>query len=210
METLNLPSYTPKIKSTEGRAQIFDPLRNKFVALTPEEWVRQNFTNFLTAYKGYPPTLMANEVQLSLNGMSRRCDTVLYTQQLRPRMIIEYKAPHVNITQKVFDQICRYNIVMKVEYLIVSNGLQHYCCHVDYDNQTYSFLRDIPDYSSLWGEKTVSRSQRWLSWKQTGTLITINWTLIGTMPRRGRTSESARKGLGTEDADRRWFRCSIY
>lgn len=149
METLNLPSYTPKTKAAEGRTQIFDPLRNKFVALTPEEWVRQNFTNFLTTYKGYPPALMANEVQLSLNGMSRRCDTVLYSQHLRPRMIIEYKAPHVNITQKVFDQICRYNIVMKVEYLIVSNGLQHYCCHIDYDSNSYTFLQDIPDYASL-------------------------------------------------------------
>lgn len=149
METLNLPSYTPKTKAAEGRTQIFDPLRNKFVTLTPEEWVRQNFTNFLTTYKGYPPALMANEVQLSLNGMSRRCDTVLYSQHLRPRMIIEYKAPHVNITQKVFDQICRYNIVMKVEYLIVSNGLQHYCCHIDYDSNSYTFLQDIPDYASL-------------------------------------------------------------
>ena len=149
MTTLNLPPYAPKTRNTEGRTQIFDPLRNKFVALTPEEWVRQNFTNFLTKHMGYPTPLMANEVQLFLNGMSRRCDTVLYDQHLQPHMIIEYKAPHVNITQKVFDQICRYNIVMKVEYLIVSNGLQHYCCRIDYDNQTYSFLKEIPEYTSL-------------------------------------------------------------
>lgn len=149
MVNLNLPTYTPKTRNSEGREQIFDILRNKFVALTPEEWVRQNFINFLINHKGYSPILMANEVQLTLNGMSRRCDTVLYCQSMRPRMIIEYKAPHINITQKVFDQICRYNIVMKVEYLIVSNGLQHYCCRVDYENNTYAFLQDIPDYASL-------------------------------------------------------------
>jgi hypothetical protein len=149
MYTLNLPQITPKTKNAEGRLQIHDPLRNKFVALTPEEWVRQNFVNYLINHKGYSPALMANEVQLTLNGMSRRCDTVLYTQALQPRMIIEYKAPHVKITQKVFDQICRYNIVMKVEYLIVSNGLQHFCCRVDYDNNSYAFLQEIPEYASL-------------------------------------------------------------
>lgn len=149
MDNLNLPQFTPKTKVADGKRQIFDLLRNKFVALTPEEWVRQNFINFLINHKGYSPILMANEVQLTLNGMSRRCDTVLYDQSLRPRMIIEYKAPHISITQKVFDQICRYNIVMKVEYLIVSNGLQHYCCRVDYENNSYTFLQDIPDYASL-------------------------------------------------------------
>ncbi len=149
MEKLNLPPYQAKIKTAEGRNRIFDSLRQKFVALTPEEWVRQHFVNFLTEHKGYPKELMANEVQLSLNGMSRRCDTVLYSRQLQPRMIIEYKATNVSITQKVFDQICRYNIVMRVEYLIVSNGLQHYCCRVDYDNNTYEFLSDIPNYEEI-------------------------------------------------------------
>lgn len=149
MDNLNLPQFTPKTKVADGKRQIFDLLRNKFVALTPEEWVRQNFINFLINHKGYSHILMANEVQLTLNGMSRRCDTVLYRQNMQPRMIIEYKAPHIGITQKVFDQICRYNIVMKVEYLIVSNGLQHYCCRVDYENNSYTFLQDIPDYASL-------------------------------------------------------------
>ena len=149
MEKLNLPPYNAKTRETDKRIQIYDPLRGKYVALTPEELVRQNFINFLTTYKGYPQSLMGNEVQLTLNGLSKRCDTVLYDQHLHPRMIIEYKAPHINITQKVFDQICRYNIVMRVEYLIVSNGLQHYCCKVDYANTTYSFLQDIPDHSTL-------------------------------------------------------------
>ena len=97
----------------------------------------------------YPQALMANEVAISLNGMSRRCDTVLYNRTLTPRMIIEYKAPHIPITQKVFDQICRYNLVFRVDYLIVSNGLSHYCCRMDYERQSYRFLADIPVYSEL-------------------------------------------------------------
>lgn len=92
---------------------------------------------------------MANEVQLRLNGMSRRCDTVVYDRALRPRIIIEYKAPTVDITQDVFDQICRYNMVLQADYLIVSNGLAHYCCRIDYTTQTYAFVTEIPLYSRL-------------------------------------------------------------
>ena len=92
---------------------------------------------------------MGNEVQLRLNGMSRRCDTVVYDRALRPRIIIEYKAPTVDITQDVFDQICRYNMVLQADYLIVSNGLAHYCCRMDYATQTYAFATEIPHYSRL-------------------------------------------------------------
>jgi len=92
---------------------------------------------------------MANEVLLHLNGTQKRCDTVLYRRDLSARMIVEYKAPHIEITQAVFDQITRYNMVLKVDYLIVSNGIQHYCCQIDYKNQRYTFLEDIPDYSLL-------------------------------------------------------------
>ena len=147
---LNLPAYDVRLKSSDnGKAQIWDSLRQQYVALTPEEWVRQHFVHFLTDSLGYPATLMTNEVGIELNGMSRRCDTVLYSQTLRPRMIMEYKRPTVNITQKVFDQIGRYNLVMKVDYLIVSNGLNHYCCHMDYDRMTYEFLEKIPSYDEL-------------------------------------------------------------
>jgi len=93
---------------------------------------------------------LANEVALTLNGTSRRCDTVLYDRTLSPRMIIEYKAPHIPITQKVFDQICRYNLVFRVDYLIVSNGLSHYCCRMDYAHQSYQFLQDVPSYGELY------------------------------------------------------------
>lgn len=146
---LNLPPYQAKIKVAGGKSKIFDILRRRFVALTPEEWVRQNFINFLINHKGYSSTLMNNEVMLTLNNMTRRCDSVLYDHKMSPRMIMEYKAPHIEITQKVFDQICRYNMVLHVEYLIVSNGLDHYCCKMDYDTQTYVFLEDIPSYEEL-------------------------------------------------------------
>lgn len=149
MLQLNLPSAVLKITRKENRDYVFDTLRKKYVALTPEEWVRQNFVHFLIRYKNYPVGLLANEVQISLNSTRKRCDTVLYNRNLTARMIIEYKAPSVNITQEVFNQITRYNIVLKVDYLIVTNGINHYCCKVDYRNNSYSFLRDIPEYSEL-------------------------------------------------------------
>jgi len=147
--TLNLPAFDAKIAVKEGKRTIFDVLRRKYVALTPEEWVRQHFVHFLLEHKGYPATLLANEVQVQLNGTKKRCDTVLYRRDLTARMIVEYKAPEIVITQKVFDQIMRYNMVLKVDYLIVSNGLQHYCCRMDYGNNNYAFLQDIPEYGEL-------------------------------------------------------------
>ena len=149
MPELNLPSFDKKVIQKEGKPFIFDIIRRQYVALTPEEWVRQHFVHFLIREKGYPQSLMANEVQLKLNGMSRRCDTVAYDRTLRPRVIVEYKAPTVNITQQVFDQICRYNMVLQVDYLIVSNGLAHYCCKVDNTTHTYTFLKDIPSYEEV-------------------------------------------------------------
>lgn len=149
MFSLNLPDFQVKIAVTDGKKMIFDPLRRKYVALTPEEWVRQHFVHFLIQHKGYPSGLLANEVQLTLNGTRKRCDTVLYDRTRTPRMIIEYKAPTIPITRQVFDQITRYNIALKVDYLIVSNGLEHYCCKVDYERFCCNFLKEIPDYTIL-------------------------------------------------------------
>lgn len=149
MFSLNLPSFDTKIIQKEGKTFILDLIRRRYVALTPEEWVRQHFVNYLITYKGYPMALLANEVQIQLNGTHKRCDTVLYGRDLSARMIIEYKAPEVKITQKVFEQITRYNIVLKVDYLIVSNGLCHYCCRVDYQKGSCCFLQEIPDYDQL-------------------------------------------------------------
>lgn len=150
MTSLNLPQYNINVRTApDGSQQIFDSLRVKFVALTPEEWVRQHFVAFLINHKGYPAGLMANEVSLSLNGTSRRSDTVVYTSSAKPLVIIEYKAPSVKITQKTFDQIVRYNMVFQAPYLIVSNGINHYCCHIDIEKHTYKFLQDIPLYQNL-------------------------------------------------------------
>lgn len=150
MQPLNLPPYNISIRTKDGRKQIFDILRRKFVALTPEEWVRQHFIHYLTEYKGYPAPLLANEVKLDIgNNKTVRADSVLYDTSLRPRMIIEYKAPTVAITQKVFDQISVYNLLLHVDYLIVSNGLQTYGCKMDYDNQKYLFLEEIPHYQKI-------------------------------------------------------------
>lgn len=149
MLSLNLPKYETKICERDGKLQIFDPLRKCHVALTPEEWVRQHFVNFLIESRGFPAALMANEVTITVNGMKRRCDTVVYDKQLQPRVIVEYKAPTVKITKEVFAQISRYNLTLKVDYLIVSNGLQHYCCRMDYPNNSYSFMQEIPEYTKI-------------------------------------------------------------
>ena len=164
MLPLNLPKFSVKVTEKAGKPSIWDPVRRKFVALTPEEWVRQHFVNYLVTEKNYPQELLANEVAVKLNGTSKRCDTVAYNRFLicdtviyrqtgTPFVIIEYKAPHIEITSAVFDQIVRYNMVLHVKYLTVSNGIRHFCCKIDYEKQTYAFLEDIPEYNLL--EKIV-------------------------------------------------------
>lgn len=148
---LNLPPRELRLSvDGDGRTCVFDPLRRKSVILTPEEWVRQHFTAYLANDLGYPPSLMANEVGVCLNGMQRRCDTVVWNKSDgRPLVIVEYKAPSVEITAQVFDQIARYNMVLQAPYLIVTNGLRHFCCRLDAEAQTYSFLPSLPLYSEL-------------------------------------------------------------
>ncbi|MCQ2059163.1 MAG: type I restriction enzyme HsdR N-terminal domain-containing protein [Bacteroidaceae bacterium] len=136
-------------KNKNGKLQIFDPLRGKYVALTPEENVRQHFISFLTESLGYPRALMQNEVSIALNGLKKRCDTVVYSKSLVPLVIIEYKAPSVQITEKVFNQIARYNFALRVQYLIVSNGSESYCARMDNDFSNWVFLDHIPDYSTI-------------------------------------------------------------
>lgn len=150
MVNLNLPAFKPDVRRTpDGHLQIFDRLRAKYVALTPEEWVRQHFVNFLIEHLGYPAALMANEVGLRQNGCSRRCDTIVYDRNACPAAIVEYKAPEIKITAKVFDQIVRYNMELHVDYLIVSNGLRHYCCRVLVAENRYAFMREIPPYNTI-------------------------------------------------------------
>ncbi|MDR2844299.1 MAG: type I restriction enzyme HsdR N-terminal domain-containing protein [Candidatus Symbiothrix sp.] len=148
MSGLNLPPAELKIRQQKGKEFVFDRLRKQYVRLTPEEWVRQHFIHYLIEYKQYPQGLLSNEVCIELGNVNRRCDTVLYDAFLQPRMIIEYKAASVDITQETFNQILRYNMCLNVSYLTISNGLQHFCCHINGLNE-YEFLKEIPDYSSL-------------------------------------------------------------
>lgn len=144
---LNLPPVKLNIRcDEEGRLKVFDSLRRKFVALTPEEYVRQHFTDYLVSALHYPGGLMANEVSITLNGLHRRCDTLVSDRSGRPWMIVEYKAPDVNITQDVFDQAARYNLVTGARYLVVSNGMRHYCCRMDVSDGKYHFIPGIPDW----------------------------------------------------------------
>ena len=146
---MSLPPYDVRMREKEGKRQIFDFLRRRYVALTPEEWVRQHFVHYLTEHKGYPKGLLANEVELRVGDKHLRCDTLLYNRELKPQMIIEYKKPEVALSQRVFDQITAYNFLLHVDYLVVSNGWQHYCCRMDYEKGEYSFLESIPDYELL-------------------------------------------------------------
>ena len=149
MTRLNLPSFPIRLAGTQEKPKVFDILRSKYVALTPEEWVRQHFVNYLIQHKQYPAAYLANEVNLKIGGKVLRADTVLYDQQLRPLMIIEYKAPHIAISQKIFNQLFAYNFQLHATYLVVSNGLQHYCCMLTHDHEKYVFLDDIPEYNKL-------------------------------------------------------------
>ena len=149
MQPLNLPPFPHKVKSIDQKPQIFDEIRQKYVCLTPEEWVRQHFVHYLIRKKKVPSALIANEIGLRLNGTIKRCDTVIYDSFLTPIAIVEYKAPTVAITEQTFNQIARYNMALRVGYLLVSNGLRHYCCKLDYEEQNYTFLPEIPDYEHL-------------------------------------------------------------
>lgn len=146
---LNLPVFDAKLRETANGLEIFDLLRKKYITLTPEEWVRQHFVHYLINEKNYPSSLMANETAIKLNSLNKRCDTVVYNRELNPVVICEYKNPNIEITQEVFDQIVRYNIVLRVSFLIVSNGITHYCCKMDYEHNTYEYLTEIPSYSDI-------------------------------------------------------------
>lgn len=146
---LNLPETALRTRREENILKVFDSLRQKYVALTPEEYVRQHFTSWLRTDLHYPASLMANEIGIEVNGMKRRCDTVVFRSDGTPLLIVEYKSPEVAVTQAVFDQIARYNMALRARYLIVSNGINHYCCVMDYKSGTYHFIPAIPDYREV-------------------------------------------------------------
>jgi hypothetical protein len=149
VKPLNLPRYSFKIQSKEQKKYIFDTIRKQFVLLTPEEWVRQHFIRYLIEVKQYSAQLMAVEMMLEYHQLSYRADIVVYSRDIVPVMIVECKAPEVSIRQEHFDQITRYNMKLRVNYLIVTNGLVHYGCRIDPDKRHYSFLQQIPTYQEI-------------------------------------------------------------
>ncbi|MFV0365224.1 MAG: type I restriction enzyme HsdR N-terminal domain-containing protein [Mangrovibacterium sp.] len=149
MHELNLPKFDFRTKTEGDKCYIFDEIRRKFIVLTPEEWVRQNFIKYLVQHLDYPGSLMNIEGGLKLHGNSFRADLLVYDKRANPLLLIEFKAPQVKITQEAFNQIARYNIIYRVPYLVVSNGMQHYCCRVNFEKNNYTFLNEVPKYGEL-------------------------------------------------------------
>ncbi len=147
MQVLNLPTYQFKIKSSENKQLIFDKIRKKYVVLTPEEWVRQNFIEYLTIEKKYPVSLIAVEKQLLINKQKKRFDILVHNTDGKPLIIIECKSPKIKITQQTFDQMARYNMGLNAEFLIATNGLEHFYCKMDTINKRYVFLKDIEHHN---------------------------------------------------------------
>lgn len=149
MTKLNLPEYQFRLKEEDKKTKIFDSIRKKYVVLTPEEWVRQNLINYLTEEKGYPKGLIAVETSLKHNGRSRRSDILCYHSNNCPVLLVECKAPEVKISQAAFDQISRYNITYKVPFLLISNGINHYVCQINFDTKSYTYIQELPHYTEL-------------------------------------------------------------
>ena len=146
MLALNFPKYSFRFKNSENKVAVFDVLRKKFVVLTPEEWVRQHVVQFLLKEKNIPQSLLNVEKQLKVHGLVKRYDAIVYNPDGSIHLIVECKAASVPITQETFDQIARYNLSLKATFLMVTNGLQHYFCQLDYEQEKYHFLKDIPDW----------------------------------------------------------------
>ena len=148
MQNLNFPTYSFRFKNSENKVSIFDEIRKKFILLTPEEWVRQHVVQFLLQDKKYPKSYINVEKLIKINDLSKRYDGVVFQPNGDIFLLIECKAPEVPISQQTFDQIARYNLVLKAKYLMVTNGLNHYFCQMDFENEKYVFLKELPEYSN--------------------------------------------------------------
>lgn len=149
MQKLNLPEFDFRTRQANGKTEIFDEVRKKYLVLTAEEWVRQNLIKYLVYNREVPAGLISIEKTLKVNTMKRRTDIVVYNKNGKAWMLVECKAPSIQIDQKVFEQIARYNMSLKVPVLLVSNGHTHFCCKIDHANNSFSFMESIPDYYSL-------------------------------------------------------------
>jgi len=147
MLQLNFPACNFRFKNSENKIQIFDVIRKKFVVLQPEEWVRQHLVHYLLKNKKYPKSLINVEKQLNINGMKKRYDVVVFNSDGSIEVLVECKAPEVKIDQNTFDQIARYNMNLKANYLMVTNGIEHFYCKMNFDQEKYAFLKDIPDFN---------------------------------------------------------------
>lgn len=149
MESLNLPTYLFRLKEDKGKKYIFDEIRRRFVLLTPEEWVRQHVVHFLVTLKNFPQSLISIEKGFSHNRRKQRFDLLVYDRKGIPLMLVECKAPAVEINQLAFDQAGRYNNKYKASFLLITNGIKHYCCQIHSTNRQYRFLQDIPDFGEM-------------------------------------------------------------
>lgn len=149
MENLNFPVYDFRYTERENKKYIFDIIRKKYVLLTPEEWVRQNFIRYLLEEKGYIQSLVRVEMFFKLNRLSKRADIALFDRNGKPKVLVECKSPKIAISQVVFEQVARYNLSFKVDFLIVTNGMQHFCCKMDYEKKSYTFLKEIPGFDEV-------------------------------------------------------------
>jgi hypothetical protein len=148
MQKLNFPSYSFRFKNSENKVAIFDEIRKKFILLTPEEWVRQHTVKFLLQDKKYPKSYLNVEKLIKVNDLKKRYDVVVFQPDGGIYLLIECKAPEVKITQDTFDQIARYNLTLNANYLMVTNGLNHYFCQMDFEKETYIFLKELPNFSN--------------------------------------------------------------
>ena len=149
MHQLNLPSAIFKYRTENSKQLVFDVIRKKYVAFTPEEWVRQNFVHYLINHLDYPSGLIAVESVVKINSLNQRADVVVYNRKGKPVMIIECKAPKVKIDNKVFEQAARYNLNLGVDYLLVTNGIKHYCAQLNMEDKSYKLLKIIPGYEVI-------------------------------------------------------------
>lgn len=146
MQPLNFPSYTFRFKNSENTVSIFDEIRKRFTVLTPEEWVRQHVIRFFLDEKKYPKSLLNVEKVLIVNGLKKRYDLVVYNSDGSIFLLVECKAPNIKINQATFDQIARYNLTLNAQFLMVTNGFNHYFCKMDFENEKYIFLKELPDF----------------------------------------------------------------
>ncbi len=149
MHKLNFPVYDFRLKNSENKISIFDRIRKKFIILTPEEWVRQHTILYLINEKKYPESLINVEKTIKVNNLVKRYDIVIFNPNGSIFLIVECKSSSVKINQNTFDQIARYNISLEAEYLMVTNGLDHYYCQINYSKESYTFLKDIPNYLNI-------------------------------------------------------------